>query len=118
MDIAIHIEGRHDLTGQISRQLRAAIVDGRLAGGARLPSTRDLAMQFGVSRKTTLDAFEQLIAEGYLWTRRGDGTFVADGLARVPYAITPTIVAEDGVASECAGRPARSRWCKSITMKV
>ncbi|KWH47863.1 PLP-dependent aminotransferase family protein [Burkholderia stagnalis] len=97
MDIAIHIEGRHDLTGQIFRQLRTAIVDGRLAGGARLPSTRDLATQLGVSRKTTLDAFEQLVAEGYLWTRRGDGTFVADGLARVPHgpaAATPAIAAE------------------------
>ncbi|TCW85007.1 DNA-binding protein [Burkholderia sp. SRS-46] len=97
MDIAIHIEGRHDLTGQIYRQLRTAIVDGRLAGGARLPSTRDLATQLGVSRKTTLDAFEQLVAEGYLRTRRGDGTFVADGLARVPHgpaAQTPAIVAQ------------------------
>ncbi|MDN7861986.1 PLP-dependent aminotransferase family protein [Burkholderia multivorans] len=86
MDIAIRIEGRHDLTGQIYRQLRTAIVDGRLEGCARLPSTRDLAKQLGVSRKTTLDAFERLVAEGYLHTRAGDGTFVADGLARVPHA--------------------------------
>ncbi|MCA3827767.1 MAG: winged helix-turn-helix transcriptional regulator, partial [Burkholderia sp.] len=95
MDIAIRIEGRHDLTGQIFRQLRTAIVDGRLAGGARLPSTRDLAKQLGVSRKTTLDAFERLVAEGYLTTRAGDGTFVADGLARVPHAAAmsaPSIV--------------------------
>ncbi|MDI9653884.1 GntR family transcriptional regulator, partial [Burkholderia cenocepacia] len=75
---AIRIEGRHDLTGQIFRQLRTAIVDGRLEGGARLPSTRDLAKQLGVSRKTTLDAFERLVAEGFLNTRAGDGTFVAD----------------------------------------
>ncbi len=85
MDIAIRIEGRHDLTGQIYRQLRAAIVDGRAAGGTRLPSTRDLAARLGVSRKTTLDAFERLGSEGYLTTRPGDGTFVADGLARVPH---------------------------------
>ncbi|AJY09246.1 PLP-dependent aminotransferase family protein [Burkholderia dolosa] len=89
MDIAIRIEGRHDLTGQIYRQLRTAIVDGRLEGGARLPSTRDLATQLGVSRKTTLDAFERLVAEGFLNTRAGNGTFVADGLARVPHA-SPT----------------------------
>ncbi|QTD94076.1 PLP-dependent aminotransferase family protein [Burkholderia anthina] len=95
MDIAIRIEGRHDLTGQIFRQLRTAIVDGRLEGGTRLPSTRDLAKQLGVSRKTTLDAFERLVAEGYLNTRAGDGTFVADGLARVPHAAaaaTPSLV--------------------------
>ncbi|KVL94108.1 PLP-dependent aminotransferase family protein [Burkholderia stagnalis] len=110
MDIAIHIEGRHDLTGQIFRQLRTAIVDGRLAGGARLPSTRDLATQLGVSRKTTLDAFEQLVAEGYLWTRRGDGTFVADGLARVPHgpaAATPAIAAE---ASPADAPDIRTVW--------
>ncbi|MBN3793288.1 GntR family transcriptional regulator, partial [Burkholderia sp. Ac-20353] len=97
MDIAIRIDGRHDLTGQIFRQLRAAIVDGRLAGGERLPSTRDLATQLGVSRKTTLDAFEQLVAEGYLHTRRGNGTFVAGGLARVPHGpatALPAIAAE------------------------
>ncbi|WP_175674055.1 PLP-dependent aminotransferase family protein [Burkholderia ambifaria] len=95
MDIAIRIEGRHDLTGQIFRQLRTAIVDGRLEGGARLPSTRDLAKQLGVSRKTTLDAFERLVAEGYLNTRAGDGTFVAGGLARVPHApvaSTPSLI--------------------------
>jgi GntR family transcriptional regulator/MocR family aminotransferase len=84
MDIHITVEGRHDLTGQIYRQLRAGIVEGRLAGGTRLPSTRDLAAQLGVSRKTTLDVFERLLAEGYLNARPGAGTFVAPGLQRLP----------------------------------
>ncbi|MFX5813187.1 PLP-dependent aminotransferase family protein, partial [Acinetobacter baumannii] len=39
---------------------------------------RDLALQIGVSRKTTLDVFERLIAEGYLRSRAGSGTFVAE----------------------------------------
>ncbi|SDG25927.1 transcriptional regulator, GntR family [Paraburkholderia phenazinium] len=82
MQISIH--GRQDLTGQIYRQLRAGIIDGRLASGERLPSTRDLAGQLGVSRKTTLEVFERLITEGYLRAHPGDGTFVADGLSRVP----------------------------------
>jgi len=69
MDIHIAVEGRHDLAGQIYRQLRAGIVEGRLTGGTRLPSTRDLAAQLGVSRKTTLDVFERLLAEGYLSAR-------------------------------------------------
>ena len=43
MDIHIAVEGHHDLSGQIYRQLRAGILEGRLAGGTRLPSTRDLA---------------------------------------------------------------------------
>ncbi|HEY4297144.1 MAG TPA: PLP-dependent aminotransferase family protein [Paraburkholderia sp.] len=84
MDIHIAVEGHHDLSGQIYRQLRAGIVDGRLAGGTRLPSTRDLATQLGVSRKTTLDVFERLLSEGYLSARAGSGTFVADGLERLP----------------------------------
>ncbi len=84
MDIHITLHGRRDLTGQIYDQLRAGIIEGRLAANARLPSTCDFAVQLGVSRKTTLDVFERLIAEGFLRTRAGDGTFVADGLTRLP----------------------------------
>jgi len=90
MDVHLTIHGRHDLAGQLYRQLRTAILDGRLVPGERLPSTRDLALQIGVSRKTTLDVFERLIAEGYLQPRAGSGTFVAEateGLrARAPVA--------------------------------
>lgn len=78
MDVHLTIHGRHDLAGQLYRQLRSAILEGRLAAGERLPSTRDLALQIGVSRKTTLDVFERLIAEGYLHARAGSGTFVAE----------------------------------------
>ncbi|WP_296226664.1 PLP-dependent aminotransferase family protein [Ralstonia sp. UBA689] len=78
MDVHLTIHGRHDLAGQLYRQLRTAILDGRLVPGERLPSTRDLAQQIGVSRKTTLDVFERLIAEGYLHSRAGSGTFVAE----------------------------------------
>ncbi|MFC0400340.1 PLP-dependent aminotransferase family protein [Paraburkholderia rhizosphaerae] len=84
MEIHIAVEGRHDLAGQIYRQLRAGIVEGRLAGGTQLPSTRDLAAQLGVSRKTTLDVFERLLAEGFLYARPGAGTYVARGLRRLP----------------------------------
>ena len=60
--------------------LRAAIVEGRLAAGARLPSTRDFARQLGVARGTVVAVFEQCVAEGYLATRTGAGTFVATTL--------------------------------------
>ncbi|MDF3836550.1 PLP-dependent aminotransferase family protein [Cupriavidus basilensis] len=83
MDVHLSIHGRQGLAGQLYRQLRAGIVDGRLAPGERLPSTRDLATKLGVSRKTTLEAFERLIAEGYLRARAGDGTFVSHELARL-----------------------------------
>ena len=62
---------------QIDAALRRDILEGRLASGRRLPSTRVLARELGVSRNTVLLAFEQLLAEGYLDSRRGDGTYVA-----------------------------------------
>lgn len=55
-------------------QLRDLILAGRIPIGARLPSTRDLAEDLEVSRKTVLSAYDQLIAEGYLLSRRGAGT--------------------------------------------
>ncbi|MGE8364081.1 PLP-dependent aminotransferase family protein [Cupriavidus sp.] len=89
MDVHLTIHGRQGLAGQLYRQLRAGIVDGRLAPGERLPSTRDLATQLGISRKTTLDVFERLIAEGYLRSRAGDGTFVAHEMTRLAPAPAP-----------------------------
>jgi GntR family transcriptional regulator/MocR family aminotransferase len=58
--------------------LRVAIRDGRLPGGTRLPSTRALAGDLGLSRGTVVEAFAQLTAEGYLDARHGAGTWVAD----------------------------------------
>ena len=57
-------------------QIRAAILDGRLKRGAKLPPTRDLATHYGLSRGTAVAAFELLRSEGYLEGRMGAGTFV------------------------------------------
>ncbi|MEZ4737395.1 MAG: PLP-dependent aminotransferase family protein [Caldilineaceae bacterium] len=62
---------------QVYDGLRQAILSGRLRSGLRLPSTRDLSTALGVSRNTTMAAFEQLVAEGYLESRVGDGTYVS-----------------------------------------
>lgn len=59
--------------------LREAVRSGRLAPGTRLPSTRALAVELGVSRGVVVEAYAQLAAEGYLSTRRGGGTTVAAG---------------------------------------
>jgi GntR family transcriptional regulator / MocR family aminotransferase len=64
---------------QIEDQLRLAIRDGALRPGARVPSTRDLARQLGVSRRVVVDAYAQLAAEGYLLLRQGARPRVADG---------------------------------------
>lgn len=71
-----HGEGE-PLHAQLERQLRAAIRDGRLASGVRLPATRALADQLGLSRGVVVEAYAQLTAEGYLAARRGAGTVVA-----------------------------------------
>src|SRR5215813_759161 len=61
-------------------EIRGAILSGRLSRGARLPATRELAKQYGVSRGTVVMAFEQLHSEGYLEGRTGDGTYVNGSL--------------------------------------
>lgn len=65
------------LATQIAAGFRAAIRSGRLAPGTRLPSSRDLSRDLDVSRGVVVAAYEQLVAEGFLLARRGDGTRVA-----------------------------------------
>ncbi|WP_159028914.1 GntR family transcriptional regulator, partial [Streptomyces noursei] len=55
---------------------------GRLAAGTRLPSSRELAADLGVSRGLVTEAYEQLTAEGYLRSDRGSGTWVGDAVRR------------------------------------
>ncbi|MCT2584795.1 MocR-like pyridoxine biosynthesis transcription factor PdxR [Actinophytocola gossypii] len=64
------------LAVQLAEQLRAAAGDGRLRAGDRLPSTRALAGELGVSRTVTAAAYEQLHAEGWIAGRHGSGTYV------------------------------------------
>ena len=64
-------DGPATLGAQIEDQLRAAIREGGLRPDARVPSTRDLARQLGVSRRIAVEAYTQLAAEGYLTLRQG-----------------------------------------------
>jgi len=61
-------------------ELRAAILEGRIVPGARLPATRDLAREYRLSRATVVAAFEQLKSEGYVEGRVGAGTYVSEVL--------------------------------------
>lgn len=78
MDVHIRLSRRGELAEQIYRQLFAAIVDGRLRPGARLPPTRELAARLAVSRNTVGVAYERLLGEGVTVGRVGAGTFVTD----------------------------------------
>lgn len=71
------LDGEGALYDQIYRSIRDAILSGRIRAGTRLPTTRALAVELGVSRNTVVSAFEPLRAEGYVVSRVGSGTFVA-----------------------------------------
>jgi len=70
---------------QIYQQLRSAILSCALRPATKLPSTRELAVQLGVSRSAVVSAFEQLLAEGYAFSKKGAGTYIAADLPE-PFA--------------------------------
>jgi len=83
MDLLLDLDSAPGATlrRRAEHALREAVRSGRLAPGTRLPATRALAAQLGVSRGVVVEAYAQLAAEGYLVTRRGGGTTVARGAA-------------------------------------
>jgi GntR family transcriptional regulator / MocR family aminotransferase len=68
---------------QVYAQLRKSILTGALAGGEKLPSTRELAERLEVSRTVVLLAYDQLLAEGFAVGRPGSGTYVSSGVAAI-----------------------------------
>src|SRR6187549_750089 len=78
--IALDRRSATPLYRQIYEGYRTAIIERRLRPGQRMPSTRGLADELGLSRIPVLNAFEQLIAEGYLDARTGAGTYVSSSL--------------------------------------
>src|ERR1700684_3386713 len=75
--IAVDRKAPKPLHRQIYDAYRTAVVDGRLRPGQRIPSTRVLASELGVSRFPVLNAYAQLLAEGYFESRVGAGTVVS-----------------------------------------
>lgn len=80
LPVALEREGEAPMHRQLYEQIRELILSGRLASGQRLPSTRTLANDLGVSRNTVTGAFDQLFAEGYLEGKVGAGSFVSGEL--------------------------------------
>ncbi|MFJ7214922.1 PLP-dependent aminotransferase family protein [Amycolatopsis sp. NPDC098790] len=80
MDFHVSLAGRGDLSVRIYRQLRDAVLDGRLRAGERLPPTRELARRLAVSRNTVAVAYDRLTADGFLTGRVGAGTYVSGSL--------------------------------------
>ena len=79
---AVNVDGASEvpLYRQLYENLRQAILKGQIAAGTRLPSTREIASELKLSRNTVMNAFEQLLAEGYVEGHVGSGTFVSQAL--------------------------------------
>jgi GntR family transcriptional regulator/MocR family aminotransferase len=90
-DVDLRLDGRGAKHAQLTRALRAAMMAGFVgfAGGRRLPATRQLARELGLSRNTVLAAYEQLRAEGFIESRAGSGSYVAPQLPAAPRPPAP-----------------------------
>lgn len=88
MEFHVSLVGRTNLTGEIYRQLRGAILDGRLRPRDPLPPTRELAERLGVARNTVTVAYDRLASEGFVTSRVGAGTFVSSHIAVVRPAVS------------------------------
>src|SRR5271156_2402138 len=84
MSVIPLIKKGEPLFRQIYTGLRRSILSGAFSGGHRLPSTRDLAEQLGISRTVVLLAYDQLLSEGFAVGRGGSGTYVSVSLASAP----------------------------------
>lgn len=87
--VTLPAQGSRDLLRELHRQIREAIIDGRLQPSLRLPSTRALAAALGLSRNTAVAAYDLLLSEGYLVVRPGSGAYVANVASRVTVAKVP-----------------------------
>ncbi|MGW3287852.1 MocR-like pyridoxine biosynthesis transcription factor PdxR [Streptomyces sp. NPDC001002] len=106
-DLHLELSGSGGRRAALIDALRAAVRDGRLAPGTRLPPYRSLAADLGVARNTVADAYAELVAEGWLTARQGSGTRVAERarpLRSEPRA-QPTRRAKNGPATA----PSRAR---------
>jgi len=109
--IAVDRRNRKPLHRQIYEAYRSAIVSGGLRAGQRIPSTRVLASEIGVSRFPVLNAYGQLLAEGYFESRVGAGTAVSSSL---PEQLKPSEPTGEGFAASRHGKRPVARRCSIL----
>ncbi len=83
-------DSRVPIQRQLTEKLKEAIVGVKLMPGQLLPSSRDLAKMMGISRSTAVRAYDDLVAQGYIETIDGTGTFVRKRLLKAPFAQQPS----------------------------
>jgi GntR family transcriptional regulator/MocR family aminotransferase len=91
IELDLATKGSRDSSRSLYRQLKAAILDGRLTAGAKLPATRQSESFYGVSRNTAVEVYEKLLNEGFVVSRLGSGTYVADRIPAPPVSSPPNI---------------------------
>ena len=118
MFIRVDPRQRESLQLQIYESVRKAILGGVLTPGARLPSSREIADDLGVSRMTAVLAFDQLAAEGYVTSRIGAGTFVnrelPDAGALVPASARAAVAQHPQLSQRGAGLSQTPRVVRKI----
>lgn len=125
--IRVNKESRVPMIRQLYSQIRERILSGQLLSTTRLPSSRELAYQLDISRNVVLEAYDLLLAEGFLETKRGSGTYVAAGAAYSrTINIDPPVVEEvtmgydspKGVINFKAGTPNLSLFPQKLWLKM
>ena len=109
--MVITLSGSGPRYQQVYGAIREGVLSGKLRAGDRLPVTRTLARDLGMSRNVVLIAYEQLIAEGYAQARVGDGTFVA---ATLPDSMLPVTATRRQDSVVRPGPPRLSQYARRI----
>ena len=117
--VRVQRDGPEPMHAQLERELRTAVRNRRLVPDSVLPSTRSLAEQLGVSRGVVVEAYEQLMAEGYLVGRHGSATRVAQRAAGPATECPPETLAPEIRVDFRPGRPdvsqfPRAAWLRSV----
>jgi GntR family transcriptional regulator/MocR family aminotransferase len=109
IDLQLAARGSREASQTLYRQLKAAIADGRLPPGAKLPPTRQSAAFFRVSRNTTVEVYERLLNEGYVVSRHGSGTYVA---LKAPKTVSRAMTRAKAQAASPPGQRINAFWLR------
>src|SRR5271154_4905376 len=115
--IAVHRKSEKPLHRQIYDAFRAMILERRLQPGQQIPSTRALADELGISRIPVLGAYAQLLAEGYIESRAGAGTFVTTSLSDQFLGARPVVPSAAAAVADDQASDAISRVSRLLPLE-
>ena len=116
--ITLDEKSKTPLYRQLYNSLRKAILSGQLAPGTRLQSSREISKELGVSRNTVVNAFEQLLAEGYLEGQVGSGTYVSRALPEELLNVKPMTRSTKSAGSKDPGLSERGKVFAAFAQSV